>query len=177
MAVLARSGTPFFDGLFRLMIIPAGDAVAASAPPDVAVVDGGLFKLMTPDEAGGVDDGGLLPPSVQSGDDAGEPLPLRPLAFFPDIEVSVASEPAAAPVVIPPWLLPFFLLELFFLEDGVAPEPVAVIFLFAPPPPVPTPGSDVISVNWLPSAIGPRGFALHEPWGETELDIPKGIVP
>ena len=35
----------------------------------------------------------------------------------------------------------------------------------------------MISVSWLPSAIGPEGFAAQEPNGERGAERPKGIVP
>lgn len=38
-------------------------------------------------------------------------------------------------------------------------------------------GSDVMSVNWLPSLIGPLGLAAQEPAGERGFDNPNGMVP
>jgi hypothetical protein len=65
------------------------------------------------------------------------------------------------------------------VEDGwgvVAAPPLPV-----PPAPAPelpgTPGFCVMSVSWVPSAIGPEGLAKQEPGGETGLVRPKGIVP
>ena len=39
------------------------------------------------------------------------------------------------------------------------------------------PGSCVMSVSWVPSAMGPVGFAGQEPAGERGEERPKGMVP
>jgi hypothetical protein len=124
--------------------------------------------------------------------DPSPPPPLRPLEFFPDAKepeaVPDANEPSAVAVAGPvdedesdvtvelALLLPFF----FFPDwdaEGEGEDPVAADVVSDTPLPPPTPGSDVMSVNWLPSLIGPLGFALHEPAGETGLDMPNGMVP
>ena len=56
------------------------------------------------------------------------------------------------------------------VADDAAPEATE-------PPPADTPGLDVMSVSWVPSAIGPEGFARQEPAGERTAVIPNGIVP
>ena len=35
----------------------------------------------------------------------------------------------------------------------------------------------MISVSWLPSAMGPDGFAAQDPKGERGEERPKGMVP
>jgi len=40
-----------------------------------------------------------------------------------------------------------------------------------------TPGFWVISTSWEPSAMGPEGFAGHEPAGLRGALLPNGIVP
>jgi hypothetical protein len=69
--------------------------------------------------------------------------------------------------------------ELVALEEGVLTielpvlPPVVLGVLVAPP----TPGFWVRSTSWEPSAIGPEGFAGHEPAGLRGAFMPKGIVP
>jgi hypothetical protein len=39
------------------------------------------------------------------------------------------------------------------------------------------PGSEVMSVSWVPSSMGPVGLAGQEPGGLRAADWPKGMVP
>lgn len=56
-------------------------------------------------------------------------------------------------------------------EEPVLADPFAAALL------PPTPGFCVILTSWLPSGMGPDGFAGQEPAGETGAFIPNGIVP
>ena len=62
------------------------------------------------------------------------------------------------------------LLELSEDDAEVADWPVTVAMLSRP-------GSWVMSVSWVPSAMGPLGFAAHEPSGLRASVCPKGMVP
>jgi len=55
-------------------------------------------------------------------------------------------------------------------EPGLV-DPFAALLL------PPTPGFCVMLTSWLPSGMGPDGFAGQEPAGETGAFIPNGIVP
>jgi len=148
-----------------------GDELLALALPDTLDFDG-LFNLITVGDvevataAAAAFDECPVGFEVESSEQSLEDLsPLRLLELFPDealVAAVLSLDDADA--------LAFFLLD----EDEE--DPFADDVLDAPLAPL-TPGSDVISVNWLPSLMGPLGFALHEPAGETGLDLPKGIVP
>jgi hypothetical protein len=147
LLVLALPDTLGFDGLFSLITV--GDVEVATAAATAFDECPVGFEVES---------------SEQSLEDLS---PLRFLELFPDDE---------APVAVAVLSLDDADALAFFLLDEDEEDPFADDVLDAPLAPL-TPGSDVISVNWLPSLMGPLGFALHEPAGETGLDTPKGIVP
>ena len=163
-----------FDGLFRLITPGDAEVAAAAVFDECPVCDevesyedfDGLFRSITPGDAevAAAFDECPVCDEVELSEQSLEDLsPLRFLEFFPDevpVAVAVLSLDDADALV-------------FFLLDEDEDDPFADDVLDAPL----TPGSDVISVNWLPSLMGPLGFALHEPAGETGLDMPNGIVP
>lgn len=78
-------------------------------------------------------------------------------------------------------------------DDPDAPEssddpdtPESVEFPLPVPPPLvlfegpaldPAPEEETWSTSWVPSAMGPAGWAGHEPAGDSGADMPSGTVP
>ena len=133
-----------FAGLFRLIIPEVGEADPfAALEPDVTVAVevefAGLFKLIMPDVAEAdafADLEAFVPLTV-------EQLPDREAAA----PMAVGAEPLDD-VVIVALFLPLFLCLAEVDIDAEAPDDfVLVDVVFGDPLPLPTPGSDVISVN------------------------------
>ena len=63
-------------------------------------------------------------------------------------------------------------------ESVEFPLPVPVpLVLFEGPALDPAPEEETWSTSWVPSAMGPAGWAGHEPAGDSGEDMPSGTVP
>ena len=51
------------------------------------------------------------------------------------------------------------------------------LVLFEGPALDPAPEEETWSTSWVPSAMGPAGWAGHEPAGDSGADMPSGTVP